>query len=79
MNMAALSKSFKHTYDSDLQKNICSYLKGLRDTSYTRLLQGVDSEAATKDIIIGELRIIQKLLSILEPKVEIVEINTSLL
>jgi hypothetical protein len=72
--LSALQKSFQYTYDSDLQKHIVDYCKILRHQSYTKLLQ--DNVALTEDrnTLIGELRMLQRLIQVLEPKVEIVDL-----
>lgn len=68
--MKQLEKSFKSTVDSNLQQNICRYLCGLRKNKFYKLLDQSTPEYSTEDrnIIIGELRVIQKLLDVLEPK-----------
>lgn len=68
--MKQLEKAFKSTVDSNLQQNICRYLRGLRKSKFYKLLDQSTPEYSTEDrnIIIGELRVIQKLLDVLEPK-----------
>lgn len=57
-----LEKAFKTSATTGVQRNICLYLKLLRDKSYAKLLEGSEDAAP----IIGELRILQKLLNVLE-------------
>lgn len=65
-----IEKSFKQTVDSIIQRNFCLYLKYLRKVYFDRLLQQEQQDYKVEDrnIIIGELRVIQKLLDVLEPK-----------
>lgn len=58
-----LETSFRHTVTSDIQKNVVQYLKILRDTRYTKLLSTEDDNV---NRLIGELRMVQKLLDVLE-------------
>lgn len=60
----ALERSLKGTHTSDVQKNVCEYLRILRASSYNRLITPVQTEDINS--IIGELRVIQKLLNVLE-------------
>lgn len=59
-----LEKAFKVTASSDLQLSIVKYLKLLRDQRYSRLLNTDENNSVDK--LIGELRCLQKLLSVLE-------------
>ena len=74
MDMHKLEKSFRTTTESTLQQNIIEYLKKLKEVRFSRLLQEntQDSMVEERNIIIGELRIIQKLLNVLEPKSEFI-------
>lgn len=60
----SLEKSFRLTANSDLQKNIVAYLKVLRSQRYSKLLS--PDNADNVDRLIGELRMVQKLLDVLE-------------
>lgn len=72
--LTLLERSFKTTTESMLQKNLCTYLNGLKENKINKLLQeSTDSFVQEeRNITIGELRIIKKLLDILEPKVEVI-------
>ena len=59
----SLEKAIRLTERHEAQINIVAYLKVLRDIRYTALL---NSECQDQQSIIGELRLIQKLLSVLE-------------
>ena len=74
MNIHKLEKSFRATTESTLQQNIVEYLKKIKEVRFSRLLQEntQDSMVEERNIIIGELRIIQKLLNVLEPKSEFI-------
>ena len=74
MNIHKLEKSFRATAESTLQQNIVEYLKKIKEVRFSRLLQEntQDSMVEERNIIIGELRIIQKLLNVLEPKSEFI-------
>ena len=77
--LKAFEKSFKSTTESLLQKNLLSYLRGLKEQKFIRLLQE-DTTLYTveeRNIIIGELRVIQKLLDVLEPKSEVISLTNS--
>ena len=77
--LKAFEKSFKSTTESLLQRNLLSYLHGLKEQKFTRLLQE-DTTLYTveeRNIIIGELRVIQKLLDVLEPKSEVISLTNS--
>ncbi len=77
--LKAFEKSFKSTTESLLQRNLLSYLRGLKEQKFTRLLQE-DTTLYTveeRNIIIGELRVIQKLLDVLEPKSEVISLTNS--
>ena len=72
-------KSFKSTTESLLQRNLLAYLRGLKEQKFNRLLQE-DTTLYTveeRNIIIGELRVIQKLLDVLEPKSEVISLTNS--
>lgn len=60
----SLEKSFRLTANADLQKNIVAYLKVLRSQRYSKLLS--PDNADNVDRLIGELRMVQKLLDVLE-------------
>ena len=72
--MHKLEKSFRTTTESTLQQNIIEYLKKLKEVRFSRLLQEntQDFMVEERNIIIGELRVIQKLLNVLEPKSEFI-------
>lgn len=74
MDMHKLEKSFRVTTESTLQQNIVEYLKKLKEVRFSRLLQEntQDFMVEERNIIIGELRVIQKLLNVLEPKSEFI-------
>ena len=74
MDMHKLEKSFRTTMESTLQQNIIEYLKKLKEVRFSRLLQEntQDFMVEERNIIIGELRVIQKLLNVLEPKSEFI-------
>ena len=74
MSIHKLEKSFRATAESTLQQNIVEYLKKIKEVRFSRLLQEntQDSMVEERNIIIGELRIIQKLLNVLEPKSEFI-------
>lgn len=74
MSIHKLEKSFRATTESTLQQNIVEYLKKIKEVRFSRLLQEntQDSMVEERNIIIGELRIIQKLLNVLEPKSEFI-------
>ena len=74
MDMHKLEKSFRTTTESTLQQNIIEYLKKLKEVRFSRLLQEntQDLMVEERNIIIGELRVIQKLLNVLEPKSEFI-------
>ena len=77
--LKAFEKSFKSTTESLLQRNLLSYLRGLKEQKFTRLLQE-DTTLYTveeRNIIIGERRVIQKLLDVLEPKSEVISLTNS--
>ena len=77
--LKSFEKSFKSTTESLLQRNLLSYLRGLKEQKFTRLLQE-DTTLYTveeRNIIIGELRVIQKLLDVLEPKSEFISLSNS--
>lgn len=59
-----MEKSFKLSAASDLQKNIVMYLKIIRSQRYSKLLSPDNTDGVDK--LIGELRMIQKLLDVLE-------------
>lgn len=77
--LKAFEKSFKSTTESMLQKNLVTYLSGLKEQKFTRLLQEDTTVFTVEDrnIIIGELRVIQKLLDVLEPKSEVISLTNS--
>ena len=77
--LKALEKSFKSTTESMLQRNLRTYLSGLKEQKFTRLLQEGTAVFTVEDrnIIIGELRVIQKLLDVLEPKSEVISLTNS--
>jgi hypothetical protein len=60
----SLEKSFRLTANADLQRNIVTYLKVLRSQRYSKLLSPDNTDNV--DRLIGELRVIQKLLDVLE-------------
>ena len=74
MDMHKLEKSFRTTTESTLQQNIIEYLKKLKEVRFSRLLQEntQDLMVEERNIIRGELRVIQKLLNVLEPKSEFI-------
>ncbi len=77
--LKSFEKSFKSTTESLLQRNLLTYLRGLKEQKFTRLLQE-DTTLYTveeRNIIIGELRVIQKLLDVLEPKSEVISLTNS--
>ena len=77
--LKAFEKSFKSTTESLLQRNLLAYLRGLKEQKFNRLLQE-DTTLYTveeRNIIIGELRVIQKLLDVLEPKSEVISLTNS--
>ena len=77
--LKAFEKSFKSTTESLLQRNLLAYLHGLKEQKFNRLLQE-DTTLYTveeRNIIIGELRVIQKLLDVLEPKSEVISLTNS--
>ena len=77
--LKAFEKSFKSTTESLLQRNLLTYLRGLKEQKFNRLLQE-DTTLYTveeRNIIIGELRVIQKLLDVLEPKSEVISLTNS--
>ena len=65
-----IEKSLKATVDSNLQKNLCKYLRYYRKVYFYKLIEQANQDYTIEDrnIIIGELRVIQKLLDVLEPK-----------
>lgn len=71
--LRALEKAFKSTTESNLQRNICLYLQGMKEQRFSKLIQEdtQDFKVEERNLIIGELRIIQKLLNVLEPKLEL--------
>ena len=77
--LKSFEKSFKSTTESLLQRNLLVYLRGLKEQKFNRLLQE-DTTLYTveeRNIIIGELRVIQKLLDVLEPKSEVISLTNS--
>ena len=77
--LKSFEKSFKSTTESLLQRNLMAYLRGLKEQKFNRLLQE-DTTLYTveeRNIIIGELRVIQKLLDVLEPKSEVISLTNS--
>ncbi len=77
--LKSFEKSFKSTTESLLQRNLLAYLRGLKEQKFNRLLQE-DTTLYTveeRNIIIGELRVIQKLLDVLEPKSEVISLTNS--
>ncbi len=77
--LKSFEKSFKSTTESLLQRNLLTYLRGLKEQKFNRLLQE-DTTLYTveeRNIIIGELRVIQKLLDVLEPKSEVISLTNS--
>ncbi len=77
--LKTFEKSFKSTTESLLQRNLLTYLRGLKEQKFNRLLQE-DTTLYTveeRNIIIGELRVIQKLLDVLEPKSEVISLTNS--
>ena len=77
--LKAFGKSYKSTTESMLQRNLRTYLSGLKEQKFTRLLQEGTAVFTVEDrnIIIGELRVIQKLLDVLEPKSEVISLTNS--
>ena len=77
--LKAFEKAFKSTTESMLQRNLRTYLSGLKEQKFTRLLQEGTAVFTVEDrnIIIGELRVIQKLLDVLEPKSEVISLTNS--
>ena len=77
--LKTFEKSFKSTTESMLQRNLRTYLSGLKEQKFTRLLQEGTAVFTVEDrnIIIGELRVIQKLLDVLEPKSEVISLTNS--
>ncbi len=77
--LKSFEKSFKSTTESMLQRNLRTYLSGLKEQKFTRLLQEGTAVFTVEDrnIIIGELRVIQKLLDVLEPKSEVISLTNS--
>ena len=77
--LKSFEKSFKSTTESMLQRNLRTYLYGLKEQKFTRLLQEGTAVFTVEDrnIIIGELRVIQKLLDVLEPKSEVISLTNS--
>lgn len=64
-----LESAFRTTTETTLQSNIILYLKGLREQKFNRLLQeDVNRTDSERNIIVGELRLIQKLMNVLEPR-----------
>lgn len=78
-NAKAIEKSFKATVDSNLQKNLCKYLRYYRKVYFYKLIEQESQDYTIEDrnIIIGELRVIQKLLDVLEPKAGLFTVNAS--
>ncbi len=77
--LKSFEKYFKSTTESLLQRNLLTYLRGLKEQKFNRLLQE-DTTLYTveeRNIIIGELRVIQKLLDVLEPKSEVISLTNS--
>ncbi len=70
MELKKYEAAFKASAQIDLQKNFCVYLKGMKDLLFLKLIQEdtQDYTVEERNIIIGELRILQKLLNVLEPK-----------
>lgn len=60
----SLERAFRLTANADLQKNIVAYLKVLRSQRYSKLLSPDNTDNV--DRLIGELRMVQKLLDVLE-------------
>lgn len=77
--LKTFEKSFKSTTESMLQRNLRTYLSGLKEQKFNRLLQEGTMVFTVEDrnIIIGELRVIQKLLDVLEPKSEVISLTNS--
>lgn len=77
--LKTFEKSFKSTTESTLQRNLRTYLSGLKEQKFNRLLQEGTTVFTVEDrnIIIGELRVIQKLLDVLEPKSEVISLTNS--
>lgn len=77
--LKAFEKSFKSTSESTLQSNLFKYLGGLKEQRFRKLLQEDTATYTVEDrnIIIGELRVIQKLLDVLEPKSEVISLTNS--
>jgi hypothetical protein len=77
--LKTFEKSFKSTTESMLQRNLRTYLSGLKEQKFNRLLQEGTTVFTVEDrnIIIGELRVIQKLLDVLEPKSEVISLTNS--
>lgn len=77
--LKSFEKAFKSTTESMLQRNLRTYLSGLKEQKFTRLLQEGTAVFTVEDrnIIIGELRVIQKLLDVLEPKSEVISLTNS--
>ena len=77
--LKTFEKSFKSTTESMLQRNLRTYLSGLTEQKFNRLLQEGTTVFTVEDrnIIIGELRVIQKLLDVLEPKSEVISLTNS--
>lgn len=77
--LKAFEKSFKSTSESTLQSNLFKYLGGLKEQRFRKLLQEDTATYTVEDrnIIIGELRVIQKLLDVLEPKTEFISLSNS--
>lgn len=78
IDMKTLERAIKATADSMVQQNIRLYLQMLKERKFKRLLQE-DMPAVVaeeRNIIIGELRVIQKLLDILEPKTTFIMSST---
>ena len=77
--LKSFEKSLKSTTESLLQINLLTYLRGIKEQKFNRLLQE-DTTLYTveeRNIIIGELRVIQKLLDVLEPKSEVISLTNS--
>lgn len=69
-----LEKALGTTLDMEYQSNLITLLKGMKENAFSKLIQESASTYAQEErnITIGELRVLQKLLEVLEPKMEVI-------
>lgn len=68
-----LEAQFRASAGTDAQQNVCLYLRYMRDVAYSKLLQDLPINE-DRNILVGELRTLQKLLDVLDQRKDTVEL-----